>query len=210
MANDTDIVFLEVQPLVTIDAGGLKDTVLSKSAFQPTMVLRTDPSVLLALSATALAAAGDTYRIMIATPSAMRDSVFYPISLNLSFAGEVAGTGFWETLALYSIVAPVGPNPLRHAWRSFDLDAIRTQFNGGTIVGYQTASPVFQGFPPSPVIAVETNVSAIGGFQFVVATFAAADKAAITVSIDARWLVFPRSASRNAGFYTQRMSYIPQ
>ncbi len=207
MADDTDTVFLESFALMTTDAAGLLSDVQAKPEFQPNLVLRTDPSILLPLSATSLAADGDVWRIMLAAPSRMPDAVFYPIAMTCAFSGEVTGTGFWEANALYSIVAPVGVVPLQHAWRSFSLDTLRTVFNGATNVGYQTGSPVFQGFPPSPVAAVETGISAIGGFQFTISTFDAPDLAAMNLSIDARWLVFPRSASRNAGFYAQRMFF---
>ncbi len=207
MADATETIFLEASPLTTTDASGLTSDILSKLSFQPNYVLRSDPSVLVALSSTVLSADNDVFRVMLAVPSSMPDVTFYPIALSVAFTGEVAGTGFWDTPALYSIVAPVGTVPLQHAWRSFDLDALRTVFNGGVTVGYQTGAPVFQSFPPSPVAAVETAISAIGGFQFTISTFAAADLAAMNMSIDARWLTFPRSAVRNAGFYAQRMFF---
>ncbi len=207
MSDDTETIFLDLSPLTTSNAAGLKSNVQSKPSFQPEAVLRTNPSTLISLSGTSLAAAGDVLRIMLAAPSAMRDSTFYPIGLTAAFVGEVTGTGFWEANALYSIVAPVGVVPLQHAWRSFSMDAIRTVFNGAVTVGFQSAAPTFQSFPPSPVEAVETGISAIGGLQFVVSTFDAADLAAMTLSIDARWLVFPRTAVRNAGFYSQRMFF---
>lgn len=209
MADDTEIVFLDRTPLTTTNAAGLTSDVVPQEIFQPNQVLRSNPSTLIDVGATSLAATGDVLRIMLAAPSAMPDYTFYPIALTASFVGENSGTGFWETLALYSIVAPVGTFPLQHAWRSFSLDPIRTVFNGATVVGFQSAVPVFESFPVSPVEAVETTVSAIGGFQFTVDTFDAADKAALRLSVDARWLVFPRSAIRNSGFYSQRMFFRP-
>jgi len=161
----------------------------------------------LTAASTALAISGDVWRIMLAAPSAMPDYTFYPIALTASFAGMAINSSFWDQDALYSVIAPVGPNPLVHAWRSFRLDNIRRVFNGGVTVGYQTAAPVFQSFPPSPVSAIETAISAIGGLQFIVGTFGAGDKAAINLSIDARWLAFPVSVTRNAGFYVPRLFF---
>ncbi len=207
MADDTETIFLKTFPLTTTNAAGLRSPIQPELSFQPNAVLRSDPSVLIPLSGTVLAADGDVLRIMLAAPGAMPDTTFYPIGLTAAFVGEVTGTGFWETNALYSIVAPVGVVPLQHAWRSFSMDAIRTVFNGAVTVGFQSASPVFQGFPPSPVAAIETGISAIGGLQFIVSTFDAADLAAMSLSIDARWLAFPRAAVRNAGFYMQRMFF---
>jgi len=209
MADDTEVITLEQTALVTTNSAGLTSSIIPQGSFLPNFVLRSDPSVLIALSAGDLTTTGDILRIMIATPSAMPDYTFYPIALTCSFSGEVAGTGFWELPALYTIVAPVGTNPTRHAWRSFSLDSVRTVMDDLAVVGYQTAAPVFQSFPPSPVSSEATAISAIGGFQFTVDTFDAADKAAIKLSVDARWLAFPRSAVRNAGFYTQRMFFKP-
>ncbi len=207
MANDTETIFLSAEPLTTTNAGGLLSDVVSSPAFQPSLVLRNNPSTLIALSGTLLSADGDVLRIMLAAPGAMPDVTFYPIGLSACFVGEVTGTGFWESEALYSIVAPVGVVPLQHAWRSHAMDPITSVFNGSAVEGFQSFSPVFTSFPPSPVAAVETGISAIGGLQFVVSTFDAPDLAAMSLSIDARWLAFPRSAVRNAGFYAQRMFF---
>lgn len=208
MADDVEVLFLKQFPLTTTDAAGLEANIQSSLSFQPNFVLRSDPNELIDLSAGDLTTTGDVLVIQIAAPSAMPAYTFYPIALTASFVGEVAGTGFWETAALYSIVAPVGTIPLVHAWRSFDMDAVRVVNDSlGTTSGFQSAAPVFQSFPPSPVAAIETIISSLGGFQFTVDTFDAADKAAIKISVDARWLVFPRSAVRNAGFYQQRMFF---
>ncbi len=207
MADVTETIFLQASPLTTTNAAGLLSDVQASSEFQPNFVLRSDPSTLIVLSTTALAADGDVLRVMLAAPSAMPDMTFYPIGLSAAFVGEVAGTGFWESEALYTIVAPVGTVPLQHAWRSVTMDALTTVFNGAVAVGFQSVSPVFTSFPPSPVAAVETGINAIGGLQFIISTFAAADLAAMSLSIDARWLAFPRSATRNAGFYGQRMFF---
>ncbi len=207
MASDTDTVFLDPRPLVTSDGAALLAGVAAREAWQPSFVVRTNPSTLLPLSATNIAAAGDVYRIMLAPPSAMPDYLFYPISLNASWVG--LNVAFWDLEALYSIVAPVGPQPLQHAWRSFELDSLRKVYNGAVTVDFQSAAPKFQGFPPSPVAAIQTGISAIGGFQFVVQTFQAAEKAALNLSIDARWLAFPRAVERSAGFYMPRMFFTP-
>ncbi len=205
MANSTSTIFLDTTPLTTSDASGLTATIISQALWQPSFVLRSDPSDLLPASGTALAAAGDHWRIMIAAPSAMPDFSFYPIALTASFVG--LNVAFWNADALYTIVPPVGVAPLQHAWRSFSLDARREVFNGAVSANIQTAAPDFQGYPPSPVAAVETGISAIGGLSFVVGTFQAAEKADINLSVDARWLAFPRSAVRNAGFYMPRLFY---
>ncbi len=209
MSSSTSTVFLDKVALTTTDAGGLLSDVIAKTEFQPNGVLRSDPSALIPLSGTSLSADGDIMRIMLAAPSRMPDTVFYPVGLTAAFTGEVTGTGFFEAAALYSIVAPVGVVPLQHAWRSFTMDTLRDVWNGAVKVGFQSAAPVFQSFPPSPVEAVETGISAIGGLQFTVSTFDATDKAAMNLSIDARWLTFPRSAVRNAGWYSQRMFFKP-
>ncbi len=205
MANDTEIQFLKSFPLLTSDAAALQSDIVPQGIWQPTKVLRTDPDVLLDISATALAAAGDVYRVMISAPSAMPDTIFYPIALSFSFVG--LNVAFWEDLALYSIVPPVGTFPLQHAWRSFQLDTVRSVFNGATVVNFQSGAPAFEGFPPTTVEAIETTVSTIGGLQFTVGTFQAAEKTALRLSVDARWLGFPRALARAAGFYMPRMFF---
>lgn len=207
MADDTEIQFLEVSPLLTSDAAALQADIVPQDVWQPTKVLRTDPTLLIDISASLLAAAGDVYRIMISAPSAMPDTIFYPIALSFSFVG--LNVAFWETNALYAISPPVGTFPLQHAWRSFDLDAVRSVFNGATVVNFQSGAPDFQGFPPSTVEAIETTVSTIGGLQFTVGTFQAAEKTALRLSVDARWLGFPRALQRSAGFYMPRMFFKP-
>ncbi len=207
MADDTEIQFLDVSPLITSDAAALQADIEPKGLWQPTKVLRTNPATLIDLSASTIAAAGDVWRIMISAPSAMPDTIFYPIALSFSFVG--LNVAFWEDLALYSISPPVGTVPLQHAWRSFQLDTRRSVFNGATTVNIQTGAPEFEGFPPSTVEAIETTVSTIGGLQFTVQTFQAAEKAAIKLSVDARWLGFPRALQRSAGFYMPRMFFKP-
>ncbi len=207
MGNFTDTVFTEQQSLVTEDAAGLLAGILPHSTWQPSFLLRTDPSELVLLSGTSLAADGDVYRVMIAAPAFMPDYFFYPIALTCAFNGP--NTLFWQANALYTIVPPVGVVPLRSAWRSFTMDPVHAVFNGADLQAYQTAAPVFQGFPPSEVLAQETGISAIGGFQFRVATFVTAERDGQSMSIDARWLAFPRAVVRSAGFYTPRMYFKP-
>ncbi len=190
---------------MTTDASGLTAGILPQALWQPSFILRTNPSAVLAASVTALAAAGDIWRIMIAAPSAMPDFSFYPIAMGASFVG--LNVAFWETDALYTIVPPVGQIPLQHSWRSFQLDSVRPVFDGATIDTIQTASPEFQSYPPSPVEAIDTAIAAIGGLQFAVGTFQAAEKAVIELSVDARWLAFPRAVTRNAGFYMPRLFF---
>ncbi len=207
MSDDTETVFLDYFPLITEDAAALTSDIMPEGPWQPKMVLRTDPTELLDLGASGIAADGDIWRIMLAAPSAMPDTMFYPIAMTASIVG--LNTVFWEDAALYAIAPPVGVVPLQHAWRSFTLDSVRTVWNGGVVENIQTAAPVFQGFPPTTVEAIETGISAIGGLQFICQTFDAGQAAAQFLSIDARWLGFPRSLARSAGFYMPRLFYKP-
>ena len=205
MANDTTVIFLDASPLQSSDASGLTADIIPRLSWQPSFILRSDPDVLFPVAATTLSLDDDLWRIMVASPSAMPDYSFYPIALTASFVG--LNTLFWQTPALYSIVPPVGVPALQHAWRSFDLDSVRAVFNGGIAVDIQTAAPDFQGYPPSDVVAVSTGISSLGGFQFRVGTFDAVQKSAINLSVDARWLAFPRAATRSGGFYVPRMFF---
>ncbi len=207
MADATDTIFTEATPLITGDAAALDADIIPQAFFQPSFVLRTDPRALTAANA-GLAASGDVWRIMIAAPTSMPGYTFLPLALTASFALGTIASAFWSLSALYSIVPPVGTEPLRHAWRSFQLDSARTVFNGADNVRYQTASPELQGWPPSPVVAT-TAISALGGFQFTVGTFDAGELAAIVLSVDARWLAFPIGVLRNSAFYTSRQLFTP-
>ncbi len=207
MANDTEIQFLQVQALITDDAAALQADIVPQGLWQPTKVLRTDPTLLIDLGASTIAAAGDVWRIMISAPSAMPDTIFYPVALSFSFVGSFGP--FWQTNFLYSITPPVGTVPLQHAWRLSTLSPRGVVFNGAAVTGIQTGAPAFEGFPPSTVEAVETTVSTIGGLQFSVDTFVQAEKDDIQLSVDARWLGFPRALQRSAGFYMPRMFFKP-
>lgn len=209
MGDVTTTLFMKTTTLVTEDAGGLTADIDAKPFWQPSLVVRTDPEELILGSSAALTADGDVWRIMLALPAPMPDHTFYPIALTAAFVNTAVPSTFFEPLALYSIVPPVGVIPLQHAWRSFTMDLQRTVFNGGTNVGIQTSAPDFQGFPPSPVASAETGIAAIGGLQFTVDTFSAGELAMLTLSIDARWLGFPRSIVRSAGFYANRMFIRP-
>lgn len=209
MGDVTTTVMMKTSTLVTEDAGGLLADIDAKPFWQPSLVIRTDPTELILGTSAALTADGDIWRIMLALPAPMPDHTFYPIALTAAIVGVAIPTTFFELNALYTIVPPVGVEPLQHAWRSFSLDAARSVWNGAIVEGIQTAAPDFQGFPPSPVASAETGIAAIGGLQFVVDTFAALELADLTLSIDARWLGFPRSIVRSAGFYANRMFFRP-
>ncbi len=214
MANVTDIVLARPTPLVTADAAGLEADILPRGFFQPNFVLRTDFTVGLT---PALAAAGDRWRVLVAPPGSMPDHTFYIVALTCRFIG-VSGEDqfldtFWSKNAAYCISSPFDTNGARNwVWDAFTLNGTVSIFDGTNLFSFQSGNPPFNGFPPSPVIAdapapVTSIDNALAGFNFVVGTFDAADQADMRLHVDARFLAFPRSALRSAGFYSPRMTF---
>ncbi len=215
MADATEVVILEPFFLTTADAAALEADVEPRAFFQPNFVLRSafgDGSGI----TIPIAADGDLWRVLFAPPNSMPHTVFYPISLTCQFVSLGAATfaaTFWETAAGYTINAPntqVGPRDW--VWNSFDLDARRLLFNGTSVESYQSGNPPFNGFPPPPVLATGTPPvssidNAIAGFMFTVQTFNETARAAMRLHVDARFLAFPRSVTRNAGWYAPRLTF---
>ncbi len=203
MASVRSIVTLRVEPLTTIDASGLTSTILPKVLIQPSMVVRTDPDT--AVSLIPVAAVNDVWRVDFSVPSDMPDYTFLPISLLGSFVGTTFTSDFWNVNAAYAITPP---QAREQAFQSFTLGAGRLGFDGAANFIFQSAAPVFQGYPPFPV---ETGGAAfvIGALSFVCAVFDAATAAATSLFVDARWLAFPRATTQNAAYYMPRLGFNP-
>ena len=109
MSDATSIQLLRPRPLLTADAAALLADVAPQAAWQPTHVLEipTDTTSS-SVSGTSLASAGDVWRILLAPPSAMANSVFYPVALRATFlCGDVVGfDDFFELTAGFAIEKP--------------------------------------------------------------------------------------------------------
>jgi len=203
VANATTIALLQQFPLTTKDAAGLRADIQPAIEFQPAFVLRRDPDDTINIP---ISASGDFWQVLLAPKGPMPDYAFYPIGLTASFVASTFAAAFWRLEANYSINSPFERD---WTWKAFDLATQRGIFNGTTTPGTQSATPVLAGFPPAPIIADSSVIlrNALGGFQFRVDTFDATTAAAMTLNIDARWLAFPRSATRNAAFYMPRLGF---
>ncbi len=69
MADGTTTVFLEASPLITSDAAALESDIIPRALWQPSFILRSDPTALLPVTTVGLAATGDVWRIMVAAPA---------------------------------------------------------------------------------------------------------------------------------------------
>lgn len=203
MSNTTTEIELLPRPLVAADKAGLLADLVPREFWEPTFLLETRPDEEFPASATTLAAAPDHWRLLVHPPSAMRDLVFYPLALSATFVDFPQDAGFatfWEIGGGVAISPPALRN---HAWYPFDLEVSRDGFNTIGAFNYQAGLPSFRGFPIRPVRATGANPTdnALGGFIFRVKTFDATTKSQMHVVIDGRWLGFPQSVLRSAGFY---------
>lgn len=207
MANTTTIVLLEPEPLITTDAAALTAAVFPRAEFQPSFILRTNPETAVNIP---IAANGDRWRVLLAPPSAMPDYSFYPIAMTTSFLGgttqDFSGS-FWNANGFFTIDPPIGRD---FVWKNMVLGTTLNIYNGTLTRTIQPSVPVFSGFPPAPVTATDPDVilnNSIGGFQFIVSTFVEIERAAMRLYIDARWLAFPRSVTKNAAYYVPRLYF---
>jgi|SaaInl4_135m_RNA_FD_contig_21_297283_length_1318_multi_8_in_0_out_0_3 hypothetical protein len=211
MSDATSIQLLRPRPLLTADAAALLADVAPQAAWQPTHVLEipTDTTSS-SVSGTSLASAGDVWRILLAPPSAMANSVFYPVALRATFlCGDVVGfDDFFELTAGFAIEKPEARS---WAWDTVDMKAPQVGYDGSSTFKWQNINPEFHAYPVTPATAdgASTSANALGGFMLTVKTWDATAAAQASIRIDARWLAFPRPITRSAGFYTPRLFFKP-
>jgi len=208
MADTTTVILLESTPLLSSDAAGLAADILPKALWEPSFILQTrQPSS----SAIPINADGDIWRVLLASTTPMKAFVFYPLALTATFVGTLTFPVFWETAASYSIDPPIKNTvPRNDVWKPVTMPAVKPIFDGSAVLFTQTCLPSFAGFPPRPVVNdqdVGTTNNSLAGFQFTTQTYDATIDAAMSLSIDARWLAFPRTVARNTGYWMPALFY---
>ncbi len=207
MADETSQALLLPRPLTASDAAGLEADIVPRALWEAALLLERNFSIAIE-SAGTLTTAGDNWRILLSPPSPMPNYVFYPIALRatITMPNAVAADTMWEPLALFSVDAR-GDNFF--SWDAVTLSGARQAFSGAGVVRIQNLNPVFHAFPPVPGTAnnaalIDNALAAIG---IQVDTFDQATLDGTDVHIDCRFLGFPESVVRSAGFYSPRQFF---
>ncbi len=205
MANTTGVILLETVPLLSDDAAALTADILPKPFWEPAFILRT-PLDVGGGSVPPLAADADIWTVLLASETNMDAFVFYPLALTAQFRSTTPFPVFWELEASYAINPPYRDTVIDGSvWHPVQLSSPRQVWDGTNELTVQSAAPVMAGYPPNPVVSTggaSTTLNSIGGFSFVVQTWNTTIQAAMGLHIDARWLAFPRSVERSAGYWT--------
>ncbi len=211
MSLDSQIV-VSPRPLTTLDASGLKASIIP-SLWSPDQILETDFNV--GVPMTGLTLDGELWRISMIPPSAMPHYVFYPIAMRATLFNTDDDIGFPALFELPGLVSIQGifEGGVDTPWNfyNFAFDAAFSAFDPTGPYAIQSMVSPFEGFPPKlPVAETGAPVNdALGALMLQVQTFNAVAAANTTLHIDARWLAFPRTALKSAGFYVPRQYFRP-
>lgn len=209
MANTQTAVPLTLRQLTSFDAAGLKADVTAQSVWQPTAILESDHTAFIALPA-GITTAADIWRLEFQLPSVPTPAfAFYPIvcAAHLQDAGLDAGfVNFWEAQATYQL--RIAQNGSDRDWNqdyTLGTPTVIMEGGGAEINSQAATPPELRGFP-FPTVNSPTD-PAMGSFQFTVDTFDAGAAANMFAFVDVRWLVYPETAIRSAGFYAPQQWY---
>jgi hypothetical protein len=200
------------RPLTSSDAAGLLADTMPRQLWEPAQLLETQWEVGTAGASVPgpIGAANDIWLVRIQPPSAMPGYVFYPICLRACLINDALDAGFagplFNSLAAYTL----DPPRQRHwVWQRFTGSTPRTGYDGAGQYYFQDYAPTFRGYPPRPMSLSSSSVSAnaLAGFQFAVQVWNAPAAANTELHIEARFLAFPQSALRSAGFYVPRLYF---
>lgn len=212
MSNQTDNIECIPRPLTVEDAAGLEASVIP-SLWAPTQILETNVDFGIALDD--LDTDADIWRINVIPPSAMPDYVFYPICFRASLFNTTSAAAFatlFQQAAIVSISSIFNNLFDRpHNYYSFVGGAPYTGFDSTGEFDIQSFNPPFEGFPPRMPLA-ETDApinDALGSLQVTCTTFDITVGSNTTMHVDARYLAFPRSVLKSAGFYVPRLWFKP-
>ncbi len=178
----------------------------------PSQILETDFNTPIAAVGT-LAADGDVWRITLQTPSAMPGWVFYPIALRATLVDTNSTTAFdalFEDVGMASnegVFEDGAESPQNYF--EFTLGPVFQGFDFTGDFKIRTMPMPFPGFPPKLPLS-ETGApinDALGAIMLRVATFSAVGIVDTPLHVDGRWLAFPRTALKSAGFYVPRMFF---
>jgi len=209
MGNATSLYIAHPSPLLSPDAAGVTADVLPHPEWQPSYLLKTNLAYSTTPGAAGITANGDTWRILVTPPGNMQGMAFYPICLRANLwchSDYMAGLGnFFEPAVMYSIHDPSAA----YVWDAVTSDGLVQTFDGTDINFVISVTPDMAGFPPRHGIAESgTNEgNALAGFQFTVKTWSPTTAPQLNLTVDARFLGFPRSAVRSAGFYAARLGF---
>lgn len=204
---------LHPRPLLAVDAGGLLASVVPQGPWQPTFLLETQRGLGYTPGAAGLTATNDTWRFNIYTPGNMPDLCFLPVALRANFHGPSSSTtqlaAFFQSPGLYNINFNT-----EETWEQYCHDAVAWEgplrwYDGTNPRAVMTLSAPMAGYPPAPGIAERTtpDANALAALCFRCDAWDGTVGTVCQVSIDARFLAFPRAAVNSAGFYMPRLSY---
>ncbi len=213
MADKSSVIIAKPRPLTVADAAGLEASIVP-SLWAPGQILETDFNEPLA-AVGGLAADGDVWRITIQPPSAMPTYVFYPIALRGTLVDTNATAQFDALFEDVGMASNEGVfedlNEAPQNYYEFSLDASFQGFDNTGDFKIRTMAMPFPGFPPKLPLA-ETGApveDALGAIMLRVGTFSAVGIVDTSLHLDARWLAFPRSVLKSAGFYVPRLYFRP-
>ncbi len=211
MADKSSVLILAPRPLTVTDAAGLEASITPK-LWAPVQILESDFNSPIAAVGD-LAADGDVWRITIQTPSAMPGWVFYPIALRATLVDTNATTAFdllFEDRGMASnegVFEDAAESPQNYY--EFTLGTVFQGFDFTGDFKLRTIAMPFPGFPPKLPLS-ETGApinDALGAIMLRVGTFSAVGIVDTSLHVDARWLAFPRTALKSAGFYVPRLYF---
>lgn len=213
MADKSSNVDVIPRPLTVGDAAGLEASV-NPALWAPALILETDFND--AIPATGgLAADGDVWRISLIPPSAMPNYVFYPIALRATLVDTDSVAAFDALFDTTGMATNEGvfEDGAEAPWNyyEFTLSAAFQGFDATGDIKVQTMAMPFPGFPPKlPVAETGSPINdALGAIMLRIQTFDATAILNTTLHVDGRWLAFPRTALRSAGFYVPRLYFRP-
>ena len=157
-----------------------------------------------------LAADGDIHSVLLCPKAKMPGYVFYCIALGANLVedpGSAAMAAFWEDSYLFCTSHP--ETNRNFVWQAATLgtNTIGIDQAAGTDFRTRTAYPDLKTMPARPFRPSSDTIlnNALGGMQFICKTWDTTANGNMQLHIDARFLGFPQSVTRSAGFYVPRM-----